>query len=243
MASLQEELDRRARELGADYFGVGNLEPARGLIEEQGGEFLAEYPRAVSVGIRIPEGIVEQLPNRQNPMVARTYDYTIYTTVNQSLDRIALAMAGLVQEAGFDALAVPASQTPNEAKLLGIFSHKLAAHQAGLGWIGKSCLLITPDHGPRVRWVTVLTDAPLKPGKPMSSRCRQCTLCVEACPPQAFTGRAFHAAEPRDARFNAHACEDYRLEQAKIVGVRICGMCVYVCPYGRKQLPVQGAVR
>ena len=42
-----------------------------------------------------------------------------------------------------------------------VFSNKLAAHLAGLGWIGKSCLLITPQVGPRVRWVSVLTEAPL----------------------------------------------------------------------------------
>ncbi len=33
---------------------------------------------------------------------------------------------------------------------------------AGLGRIGKSCLLITPEAGPRVHWATVLTDAPMQ---------------------------------------------------------------------------------
>ncbi|MCK9565162.1 MAG: hypothetical protein M0Q43_03825 [Methanothrix sp.] len=64
-----------------------------------------------------------------------------------------------------------------------VFSHKLAAHMAGLGWIGKSCLLITPEAGPRVRWASVLTDAPMKAtGYAMAERCGECRKCVDVCP-------------------------------------------------------------
>ena len=34
---------------------------------------------------------------------------------------------------------------------------------------------------------------------------------------------------------NAQACEDYRVGLSASTGVRVCGMCVYVCPYGRKK--------
>ena len=46
---------------------------------------------------------------------------------------------------------------------MGHLSHKLVAHLAGLGRIGRSCLLLTPGAGPRVRLATVLTNAPLDP--------------------------------------------------------------------------------
>jgi epoxyqueuosine reductase QueG len=118
---------------------------------------------------------------------------------------------------------------------MGLFSHKLAAHLAGLGWIGKSCLLIASEVGPRVRWTTILTDAPLEAGSPLSDRCGDCRLCVEACSSQAFTGRPFDPQEPREARFDAHRCEEYRNHlRDEVTGVRTCGMCVYICPYGRK---------
>jgi len=74
---------------------------------------------------------------------------------------------------------------------VGLFSHKMAARLTGLGWIGPNYLLITLGIGPRVRWVTVFTDAPLKAGEPMPDRCGDCRLCVETCPPKAFTGRPF----------------------------------------------------
>jgi hypothetical protein len=61
-------------------------------------------------------------------------------------------------------------------------AHKLAAHLAGLGWIGKSCLLLTEQFGPRVRFVSVLTDAPLEAGSPLDKPCGKCQVCIDACP-------------------------------------------------------------
>ena len=195
------------------------------------------------MGVRLPEGIVEELPRHKEPMVAQTYNYTVYTIMSGTMDRIALSLSRMLQEAGYRALPVPVTQTVDKAKLRGVFSQKLAAHLAGLGWIGKSCLLVTPDHGTRVRWVTVLTDAPLEAGKPMDQRCGACKLCVEACPVSAFTGAPFVESEPRSARMNAQACEDYRVGLSASTGVRVCGMCVYVCPYGRKKRRKQQAER
>lgn len=237
MAVLKDVLKRKARTLGADYFGVADLTPVAGFVAAQGGEFLRRFPRAVSVGVRLPEGIVDELPRHREPMVAQTYDYTVYTVSSGVLDRVAQGVTQTLQTAGHSALHVPVTQTIDKTQFTGLFSQKLAAHLAGLGWIGKSCLLITPDHGPRVRWVSVLTDAPLEPGQPMAQRCGACKLCVEACPPHAFTGAPFAESEPRSARFNAQACQDYRLENCKTTGARVCGMCVYVCPYGRKKRP------
>ena len=123
----------------------------------------------------------------------------------------------------------------DDENICGIFSQKLAAHLADLGWIGKSCLLITSDHGPRVRWVSILTDAPLYPtGSPMEPRCGDCTACVDICPQHTFTGRIFYEDEPREARFDAAACDQYFREMEKKKGVAICGLCLYICPHGKK---------
>lgn len=55
---------------------------------------------------------------------------------------------------------------------------------------------------------------------------------MEACPPRAFTGRNFRADEPRQARFDVFKCEEYHWREGSDDDV--CGMCVYVCPHGRK---------
>ena len=232
---LQRKLERRARDMGARFFGVADLTVAQEAIVAQGGEFLAAYPRALSVGIALSDGIVDQLPRHKEVAVARTYD-RLYDTVNWSLDRIALRLSVTLNEHGFRTLLIPASDRVDRENLRGLFSHKLAARLAGLGWIGPSCLLVTPEVGPRVRWVTVLTDAPLEAGRPIPDQCGDCQRCVEACPAQAFTGRLFNPGEPREARFDVHGCQEYRIHlRDEISGVRTCGMCVYVCPYGQKE--------
>jgi epoxyqueuosine reductase len=232
---LQRKLERQARVMGARFFGVADLTVAQEAIVAQGGEFLAAYPRALSVGIALSDGIVDQLPRHKEAAVARTYDY-LYYTVNRFLDRIALRLSITLNRQGFQTLLILASDRVDDENLLGLFSHKLAARLAGLGWIGPSCLLVTPEVGPRVRWVTVLTDASLEAGSPLADRCGDCQRCVEACPAQAFTGRLFDPGEPREARFDVHRCQEYRIHlRDEVSGVRVCGMCVYVCPYGQKE--------
>ena len=43
------------------------------------------------------------------------------------------------------------------------------------------------------------------------------------------------ADEPREARFEAHRCRQYFAEMGKTMEPAVCGLCVYVCPYGRRQ--------
>jgi epoxyqueuosine reductase len=236
LRTIRGQLENRAMDMGARFFGVADLAGVQETIVEQGGDFLAAFPRSISLGIALNDSIVDQLSRHKEVSVARTYDY-LYCTVNQSLDRIALHLSSILNSNGFQTLLIPASDTIDSKKVHGLFSHKLSARLAGLGWIGPSCLLITPELGPRVRWVTVLTDALLEPGNPIPAQCGECQKCVEACPPKAFTGRPFDPTELRKVRFNVQRCIDYRIHlKNKVTGVRVCGMCVYVCPVGSREV-------
>ncbi len=233
--NLDNRINILAKSLGTDYYGVADLAAARDFIGMQGGAGVSRYPRAVVMGIRLLDSLVDLLPEHDDPVVAGLYRHHAYDVVNQALDQISLRVADTIQQAGYPAFPVPASKRAGDGQIAGIFSQKLAARMAGLGWIGKSCLLVTPDHGPRVRWISVLTAAPLAPtGTPMAPRCGKCTACVDACPVQAFTGRAFSPDEPREARFDAAACDRYFREMETAGRLPVCGMCLYICPYGRK---------
>jgi len=226
---------RLARSIGADYAGIADLTGVRQFVHAQGGDRVAGYPRAVVMGIRLPDALIDALADRQDRTGASLYRHN-YDVVNGMLDVIALRVANALQQLGYRALPVPASKRADDAVMAGVFSHKLAGHLAGLGWIGKSCLLVTPDHGPRARWVTVLTDAPLRPtGAAMAPRCGECTACVDICPVHAFSGRPFSPDEPREARFDAAACDRY-LKKPGAGGLpAVCGLCLYVCPHGRRK--------
>lgn len=233
---LDEQVRGLAEDLGSDFFGVADLAPAHGFILEQGGQEMASYPRAISIGIALLHTIVDQLPKRAERAVAIEYRHHAYDIVNDRLDLIASRLCSLLQRRGYRAFPVPAAKRADSERICAVFSHKLAAHLAGLGWIGKSCLMITPDAGPRVRWVTVLTDAPVQPtGQALEERCGDCKRCVEICPVGAFTGRSFKDNEPREARYDALKCQSYFRELEAKTGIGVCGLCLYVCPYGRQR--------
>lgn len=232
---LDDHIKAFAENAGADFFGIADLAIARETIAEQGGSIVAEFPRAISIGIELFHSIVDQLPQRAERAVTVNYRHHCYDIINQRLDHITSRLNSMLQREGYKVMPIPASKRTDDDRLCGPFSHKLGAHLAGLGWIGKSCLLVTPESGPRVRWATVLTDAPLQAtGTPMDEQCGSCRQCVEICPQQAFTGQPFCENEPREVRYDARKCEQYLDELKAKNGLGVCGLCLYVCPHGRK---------
>ena len=233
--SLREKLRGIVKSEGADFFGIADLGLAKAEAVRQGGAELAAYPRAVSIGIRLIDDIVERLPARDQRAVAVSYHHHCYDVINDRLDDIASRVAAELQRSGHRAYPVPSSMRVDDERICALFSHKLAAHLAGLGWIGKSCLLVTPEYGPRVRFATVLTDAPLAAGTPMPEACGDCRECTDICPASAILGRSFREDEPREARYDARKCEQYLYGTEKPGHPAVCGLCLYVCPHGRRR--------
>jgi epoxyqueuosine reductase QueG len=123
----------------------------------------------------------------------------------------------------------------NIAGLQSTFPHKTAATKAGLGWIGKNALLVTNDFGCGVRLGTVLTDAPVITGEPVTeSKCGDCTLCMDACPYNAIRGKNWYPGISRDSLLNASLCNEKREEMGVTLGYKHpCGLCLQVCPVGK----------
>lgn len=232
---IQSGINALAVQHGLTYCGAADLTGAQDAIIEQGGEFVGGYPRAISIGIALPHAIVDYLPQRENRAVAVNYRHHAYDIINHRLDLAASAISSFLQASGFRTLPIPASERYDDKRIRAVFSHKLGARLAGHGWIGKSCLMVTPENGPRVRWSSILTDAPLEAKKePIGQRCGSCRKCVDICPVNAYTGRNFVIGEPREMRYDARKCQDY-FEQMRVEGkVGVCGLCLYVCPHGRK---------
>jgi len=120
------------------------------------------------------------------------------------------------------------------------FSHKMAATRAGMGWIGKTDLLVTEEFGPRVRLGTLLIDQPVgRDAIPVDqSRCGSCTLCVKMCPAGAANGLLWKVGIQREDFFDPFKCRntciDLSMKNLK-KRVSICGICVAVCPKGVKR--------
>ena len=199
------------------------------------------YAYAISIARHLDDAIINEIGDGPT----RVYrDH--YHAVNTELNSVTHKIVEFLQLQGID--GQPVTATVTESELQGEFhkslryhlSHKMVATRAGLGWIGKSDLLITKKFGPRVRLASVLTNYPFKSiGTPVElSGCRSCNLCTAACPAQAATGKLWSAGMDRDQFFDAQKCRD----MCKILSLKngiedtsICGVCVSVCPFGRKR--------
>ena len=120
--------------------------PCSREIRKTYGNTWDDYPCAVSIVLNMPSSVIRELALKgPTDVYARYYD-----VANTALDIMAMRITDWLESRGFRAFPVPASKVV-KGGLYGIFSHRAAAHLAGLGWIGKSCCLITPDRGPMQR--------------------------------------------------------------------------------------------
>jgi len=109
------------------------------------------------------------------------------------------------------------------------------AAQAGLGWHGKSTMLIDERLGTWFFLAEILTTLELPPDETVPDRCGTCDRCITACP----TG-----AIPAPHRLDARRCISYLTIELKtaipvelrpLLGDRIfgCDDCLDACPWNR----------
>jgi epoxyqueuosine reductase len=214
------------------------LADMRGLLMES----YAAYPSAVSIAFRLNDDVMDGAqhgPTRAyfehhheaNAMLAEAAERVAAGL--ESIGVPALALHPSERDAGLDAAA-----RAGLPELQAAVSHKMAATRAGLGWIGKTDLLVTPAHGPRVRLCTVLFSEAVEGGAEITeSRCGSCVSCMDACPAKAGTGVPWKAGMPREAIYDAKRCREVCLMLTRgNLGedASICGICMSACPLGRR---------
>jgi epoxyqueuosine reductase QueG len=215
---MYDELESITLSSGASFFGVGPIDDLRPHFEALPLDQTKGLTRGISIGARVSDAVLKGV------VIGPTRHYLHhYKMLNLLLDQCALKLSMAIQQAGYNALPIPASQIVDWKAQTAHLSHKMIALRAGLGWIGRNNLLVHPDCGSRLRLASVLTDMPLKTDSPMERDCAECKKCIEVCPVSAI--------KDSHKDWNKKACLEKLKYFAKAhnVGQYICGLCVKVC--------------
>ncbi|HPC84606.1 MAG TPA: tRNA epoxyqueuosine(34) reductase QueG [Thermoanaerobaculaceae bacterium] len=110
---------------------------------------------------------------------------------------------------------------------------RAVAALAGLGFVGKSTMLIHPRLGPELLLGELVTTAELETSAPLPVGCGACRRCLDACPTGALA--APYVLDPRRC-ISAWTIERGEPPPGKFSGSRMgyafgCDLCVLACPF------------
>jgi len=224
---LKEKLKEEAIRLGANIIGfaeVNSWELFKDTQEDYYPQNIWPWSKSVIVlGIPIYLPMIETTPS--------VVYSELYNTTNRILDEMSYRVANYLNILGHKAFFFPRDCYGDISVLVkkpqAAFSHVIAGKYAGLGTIGYNHTLITKKYGPRVRFVSVITDAILPPDDIIKEDlCIKCLLCKKSCPTSAFTTKDEIIADMdkyKCAKYHAELKSEYRYP---------CGVCIKVCPVG-----------
>lgn len=189
----------------------------------------------IAFGIKLKPEIIAGIHNGPT----RDY-YDEYNRVNEALDHLVLLCTEYIKDHGYKAIGQTTTYVTEDNNLTTPLPHKTVATRAGLGWIGKNALLVTPQYGSAIRISSVITDMPLTADIPVDeSKCGCCTCCASACPASAIKGTLWNKELKREELIDPFRCKKIArgLAKEKIgVEITLCGKCIEVCPYTKKYL-------
>jgi epoxyqueuosine reductase len=234
-------IKRRAAELGLDICGITSADPARHaatyqqwIADGKAGEmaWLAREPerrtdpRVVLLGARsiVVAGLNYWQPQPEGRGRIARYalgdDY--HHILLEKLETLAadIAASGASSKVYVDT---------------GPVLEKPLAERAGIGWQGKSTMLISTKLGPWLLLGEIITTLDLEPDAPQRDHCGTCSRCIAACPTGAIT---------TPYQLDARRCIAYLTIELKgsipedlrpLIGDRVygCDECLDVCPWNR----------
>ncbi|HSB69732.1 MAG TPA: hypothetical protein VLT62_10400 [Candidatus Methylomirabilis sp.] len=246
---LTGTMTEMARTGGASLTGVASVDRFDGAPRgHHPGELLPGAQAVFTFGIRLLERVLEWPELLQgSPLVPEElrrealhklfYQRSGYDSINDRLNEIALTLANHLEDLGHPSLFFPATYgaLPDKmAQLPGMFSQRHAAVRAGLGEFGLNNVVVTERYGPRVRFNSVITSAPLIPSAPLQAKTclgLDCKVCLDECPAGAFSLLPASASEgvwlDPVSRTDWAACRRSREP------LECAGRCLRVCPVGR----------
>lgn len=232
-AAASRRLKGMARYFGAVLAGITDLKPHHVYTHVgrgpggYGAEVILDHRFALAFAVEMDHFMVKQAP--------RVSTVTESATQYVEVARIAVLLAYYIRSLGYPARAhIDANYR--------VICPAVAA-DAGLGEIGRIGILMSREHGPRMRLGVVTTNIPLVPDAPVNlgvqDFCERCEKCATNCPCRAI---------PMGATIVARGVEKWVVDQDLCYGFwrRVgtdCAICMNVCPYSHPRTFIHQATR
>ncbi len=176
------------------------------------------YDNAMIIAMEMDQELIDKAPSQETMnMVFETYD---------ALGIAANKIAEFLRANGYAAQA--------DHPLGGLVLFPPLAQKAGIGFVGKNGLLITPEFGPRVRLAAVYTSIENLPFAEQNDHswiadyCSSCGLCIRGCPPRAILNESIIHDTGQTTNIKQAECFEYFLRNYG------CSLCIKVCPFSKK---------
>lgn len=196
--NLNSLWEQRVKDGGADFVRFVDI---TGFPRE----IVGGYTCALLFGKALSKGYIAALRDEREPERKEVLN------VERKMDALAVKIAAELTQAGYESVG----------KLkTGLLPHKTIALRAGLGFIGKNNLLVTPEYGCAQMLGKVLTKAPFEAAcqTPKDPQCGDCHICADVCPTCALLGTTWNVGKTRDEIITRKKCV-------------LCVKCMAFCPY------------
>jgi epoxyqueuosine reductase len=203
------------RNLGIDLVGVASLSGMDNMpvgLDINLSDFFKKYPYAIFIGAQY---------GKISRNTSSGTDTAIY------LEKTAYDIMEYLEKKHYQSLVIHTEDEYDPDNRRGLLSLKVLAKQAGLGWQGRSLLIISPIYGPIHRLIAILTNMPLTSDEPLKNKCKDCVTCIDKCPKKSLTFCQFDDhPDSREEVLDVQTC----------LGDNGCMVCILKCPYLNKDI-------
>lgn len=210
--NLLSEIERYALDLGASSIGYTRV-PSQWVFQNKA----ILYNNAIVLAMEMDKNGIDTAPSV-------SCQKTVFETY-RDLGRIANRIAIFLRRNGYG--------THAGHPLNGQALYPPLAQMAGLGWMGLNGIIITPEHGPRVRLAAVYTSIENLPVCEKNEHswvtdfCQNCMVCIKDCPPKALYNRPVDHKNGQITYVDNDLCFPYFAENYG------CSVCIKVCPFNQ----------
>ena len=206
-------IKQRALELGFSMVGITGYDHR--YTYESKRDWVKPFPHAICLAMEQPFGETQKIPQESSERAV----FVTYRRMGVS----ALELGDYIRSLGYHAQV---HDTYNDAApVIPMFV------AAGMGQVGASGYLLSPQFGSRVRLMIMTTDALVSHDRPVDygvhAFCSICQVCVNRCPGRALTREKVWWRGVEKHKIIGERCRPVMSRYS------MCGVCMKVCPIQR----------